>query len=109
MQLVKGIYLSPMVRGSELAFRVLAREYGNASLCYSPMLRDHDVISVAINPNKYVMSREVQIDNAGRVDSIEEMHTYYCMMYTQLMILRILWYNFVDHVQTNLLRQHWQY
>lgn len=66
-----------MVRGSELAFRMLAREHG-ASLCYSPMLRDHDVISVAADPKKFV-DKKLKIDNAGRFDSIEE--TAYLMLH----------------------------
>lgn len=42
----KGIYLAPMVRGSELAMRQLVRKYGGASLCYGPMLRDYEVVAV---------------------------------------------------------------
>ena len=32
----RGIHLAPMVRGSELAMRQLARNHGGASLCYAP-------------------------------------------------------------------------
>ena len=71
MQLPSGLFLAPMVRGSELGFRMLARRSGNASLCFSPMLRDHDVISVAANPSKFV-KKELHIDGAGRADSVEE-------------------------------------
>lgn len=42
----RGIHLAPMVRGSELAMRQLARNHGGASLCYGPMLRDHEVVAV---------------------------------------------------------------
>lgn len=73
MILPRGIYLAPMVSASELAFRMLVRKCGNATLCYSPMLRDHDVISVAINRKKYIHTEfKVQIDKAGRTDSVEE-------------------------------------
>ena len=75
MRLPKGLYLSPMVRGSELAMRMLARQRGNASLCYSPMLRDSDVISVyqqwKENPNRENW-KCVQIDSAGRTNSVAE-------------------------------------
>lgn len=71
MQLPSGIFLAPMVRGSELGFRMLARQCGNASLCFSPMLRDHDVISVAADPHMFV-KKELKIDGAGRTDSVEE-------------------------------------
>ena len=85
MRLPKGVYLSPMVRGSELAMRELARKHGNASLAYSPMLRDHDVISVhelifsKDDPDKqqqhnhrFQSFKELKIDKAGRTDSVEE-------------------------------------
>lgn len=39
----KKIFLAPMVRGSELAMRMLCRKYGVLT-CYSPMLRDHLVL-----------------------------------------------------------------
>ena len=42
----RGIHLAPMVRGSELAMRQLARNHGGASLCYGPMLRDAEVVAV---------------------------------------------------------------
>ena len=75
MHLPKGIYLSPMVRGSELAIRMLAREKGGASLCYSPMLRDSDVLNVyhqwKENRNRSNW-KTVKIDSAGRTDSVEE-------------------------------------
>ncbi|KAL7530582.1 hypothetical protein ACHAXR_003571, partial [Thalassiosira sp. AJA248-18] len=51
---------------------MLARRCGNASLCYSPMLRDHDVISVAANPDQFLISKELKIDNAGRTNSVAE-------------------------------------
>ena len=84
MRLPKGLYLSPMVRGSELAMRELARKHGNASLAYSPMLRDHDVISVhqlifsKNEPDKQQQQlqchsfKELKIDKAGRTNSVEE-------------------------------------
>eukprot|EP00986_Skeletonema_menzelii_P019687 scaffold28932_cov143-Skeletonema_menzelii.AAC.1 len=85
MRLPKGLYLSPMVRGSDLAMRELARKHGNASLAYSPMLRDRDVISVhqiifsnKDEPDKQQQQhrcqsfKELKIDKAGRTDSVEE-------------------------------------
>jgi len=82
MRLPKGVYLSPMVRGSELAMRELARKHGNASLAYSPMLRDHDVISVhqlifskdnePDQQHRFQSFKELKIDKAGRTDSVEE-------------------------------------
>ncbi len=83
MHLPKGIYLSPMVRGSELATRELARKHGNASLAYSPMLRDHDVLSVhqiifskdepdRQRKHQFQSLKELKIDKAGRTDSVEE-------------------------------------
>lgn len=71
-----------MVRGSELAQRMLAREKGGASLCYSPMLRDKDVLTVhrqwKDNPNRDNW-KNVNIDSAGRTDSVEE--TAYLLLY----------------------------
>lgn len=72
-----------MVRGSELAMRELARKHGNASLTYSPMLRDHDVLSVhqiifskdeASKQRKHHFQsfKELEIDKAGRTESVEE-------------------------------------
>jgi len=73
MILPRGIYLAPMVSASELAFRMLVRKCGHASLCYSPMLRANDVISVANNSKKYMNTEfKVQIDKAGRTNSVEE-------------------------------------
>ena len=73
MILPRGIYLAPMVSASELAFRMLVRKCGHASLCYSPMFRANDVISVANNSKKYMnIDFKVQIDKAGRTNSVEE-------------------------------------
>jgi tRNA-dihydrouridine synthase len=64
-----------MVRGSELAIRMLAREKGGASLCYSPMLRDNDVLAVyqqwKTNPDRENW-KTVHIDSAGRTDNVDE-------------------------------------
>ena len=61
--LSKGsIVLSPMVRGSELAFRMLCRHSGGASLCYAPMLRDDDVLGVAAMPKGAFETAKVDID-----------------------------------------------
>ena len=82
MILPRGIYLAPMVSASELAFRMLVRKCGNASLCYSPMLRANDVISVANNSKKYMNTEfKVEIDKAGRTDSVEE--TAYLLLQDQ--------------------------
>jgi len=52
---------------------MLVRKCGHASLCYSPMFRANDVISVANNSKKYMNTDfKVQIDKAGRTDSVEE-------------------------------------
>jgi len=72
MILPRGIYLAPMVSASELSFRMLVRKCGNATLCYSPMLRANDVISVVNNSKKYMTDFQVEIDKAGRTDSVEE-------------------------------------
>jgi tRNA-dihydrouridine synthase len=86
-----------------MAFRMLVRRTnGFANLCYSPMLRDVDVLSVASASASATSSScesssfdptsvksfarggsdgrrwEVRVDNAGRTDSIEE--TAYLMM-----------------------------
>lgn len=63
--------------------RMLARECGNASLCYSPMLRDNDVLLVheqwqkanenAENSHKdSCWEKNVHIDSAGRTNSVDE-------------------------------------
>ena len=55
--------------------RMLAREKGGASLCYSPMLRDNDVLDVY---RQWKENRDrdnwksLKIDLAGRTDSVEE-------------------------------------
>ena len=97
-----------MVRGSELAMRMLARECGNASLSYSPMLRDNDVLSVheqwqkanenAENYHKdSCWEKNVHIDSAGRTNSVDE--TAYLLVHdvcpeedvTNAVLLRIVW------------------
>ncbi|KAL7555142.1 hypothetical protein ACHAWF_018777 [Thalassiosira exigua] len=92
MQLPRGIYLAPMVRGSDLAARALARDRGGASLCYSPMLRDREVaaavagmaLGAAGDPDRLrrdgggegarggAMRAGVRVDKAGRTDPVEE-------------------------------------
>jgi tRNA-dihydrouridine synthase len=56
-----NVYLAPMVDGSELAFRILCRNYGVSS-CYTPMIRATQITTTLLNGEKIELPRIVPED-----------------------------------------------
>jgi tRNA-dihydrouridine synthase len=65
------IMMAPMVRGSELAFRMMARQGSGISLCYSPMLRAKEVVKAY----KYWKEKEELNDRTTKDEPLENEDT----------------------------------
>jgi tRNA-dihydrouridine synthase len=71
------IILAPMVRGSELAFRMMVRRRSGISLCYSPMLRAKEVVKAY----KFWKEKEEQNDRITKDEPNENDDTNHTLYY----------------------------